>query len=95
MPNRKDLVDRLLVALAEPELAGEAYNCAVQFREEGITQLEMYRVFDAARAQFQDGDPRYDAVLDTMDYIVGYCSPQAKLFPNHYLSNEEIKGSES
>jgi len=39
--------------------------------------------------QLEDGDPRYDAVLDTLDCIVGYCSPQGKLF-DHYLSNEEI-----
>jgi hypothetical protein len=95
MPSRKELQARLLAALAGSHPAGAAYNCAVQFREEGLKQLEMYRVFDGVREQLQDGDPRYDALLDTMDYIVGYCSPQAKLFPDHYLSNEEIEEPES
>jgi hypothetical protein len=94
MADRADLQRRLLEALAMPDPAKGAYECAVQLRTEGVTQIEMYLVFDGVREGLQDGDPRYDAVLDTMDSIVGFCSPHAKLFARS-LSNEEIEKSRS
>jgi hypothetical protein len=94
MADRTDLRRRLLEGLAMPDPTNGAYECAVQLRTEGVTQIEMYLVFDGVREGLQDGDPRYDAVLDTMDCIVGFCSPHAKLFARS-LSNEEIEKARS
>jgi hypothetical protein len=94
MADRTDLQRRVLEALAMPDPTKGAYECAVQLRTEGVTQIEMYLVFAGVREDLQDGDPRYDAVLDTMDCIVGFCSPHAKLFARS-LSNEEIEKSRS
>jgi hypothetical protein len=29
-----------------------------------------------------EDETKYDAILDTMDVIVGWCSPQYRLYPN-------------
>jgi hypothetical protein len=92
MPERGELQAHLLESLTADDPTRAAYDYAVRLRAEGVTQLEMYWVFDGVREQLQDGDPRYDAVLDTMDFIVGFCSPHMKLFVRS-LSNEDIEAS--
>lgn len=83
---------RLLGSLQSSDPARAAYRLAEQLRDEGMEQLAIFRLYDRTREQIHDGDPRYDAILDTMDCIVGYCSPAARLF-ERYLSNEEIERS--
>ena len=57
-------------------------DLASALKAEGMSQFEMYRLFDEYRAKHQsDADEtRCDAILDTMDVIVGWCSPTARLF---------------
>jgi hypothetical protein len=42
----------------------------------------MYDAFDTLRAKHEaDADETvYDAILDTMDLITGWCAPEMKLF---------------
>jgi hypothetical protein len=89
MPETLDDEHRLLAALDAAEPVAGAIRLAKALKAEGMAQLEMYRLFAKVRDQLEDGDPRYDAVLDTMDFIVGFCGPQARLFDT-YLSNEQI-----
>lgn len=51
-------------------------------KAEGMTQREMYELFDGYRARHEsDRDQSlYDAILDTMDIISGWCAPSARLF---------------
>ena len=47
-----------------------------------MSQVELYRLYDAALARYR-GDPDdmiYDAIVDTMDFIVGWCQPGHRLF---------------
>ena len=88
-PGASEAELRLFAALDKLQPADEAYRLAETLKTEGVQQLPMYRLYVRVLHQLEDGDPRYDAVLDTLDCIVGYCSPQGKLF-EHYLSNEEI-----
>ena len=81
---------RLLEAMQSTDPARGAYGLAEQLRDEGMAQLTMFRLYDNLREKLQDGDPRYDAVLDTMDCIVGRCPPAARLFEKG-LSNEDIE----
>lgn len=46
------------------------------------SSVELYRLYDAARAKHRE-DPDeviYDAIVDTMDFIVGWCQPRLRLF---------------
>ena len=97
LPNGLEMSDgptpraRLLAALDAQDPARAAYYLAAQLRDEGVTQAQLYWLFDDARVALEDEDgPRYDAVLDTMDFIVGSCSPHMVLFPGQYLSNETM-----
>lgn len=42
----------------------------------------MYHLFDEYRQRHHadKDETRYDAILDVMDYITGWCSPQNRLF---------------
>ena len=75
-------IDRLEDALNSIE-SGGIYALAVELRDSGLTQAELLAVFDEVRARHQeDADERkYDAVLDVMDLIVGWCSPSQALYP--------------
>jgi hypothetical protein len=55
---------------------------AKALKAEGMSQREMYELFDQYRAKHQDDtdETKHDAILDTMDLIVGYCSPSSRLF---------------
>ena len=55
---------------------------AKTLRDEGMSQVELYRLYDAALARYR-GDPDdmiYDAIVDTMDFIVVWCQPGHRLF---------------
>lgn len=73
---------RLEKALREPEPSRAVLGLARTFRDESMSQLEMYRLFDEFRA-LHEGDAdlaRYDAILDTMDCIVGWCAAGSRLY---------------
>lgn len=55
---------------------------AREFKAEGMSQQTMTELFDAHRAKHQSDrdDTAYNAILDTMDFIVGYCRKGAGLF---------------
>ena len=58
---------------------------AKTFKEEGMSQLEMYRLYNEFRARHQDDtdETRCDAILDAMDCIVGWCTPDKRLFETY------------
>ena len=79
-----ELNQRLENALRE-QFPGKALSDLARYlRDEGMTQLEMYRLFDDFRDR-HELDSRgfvHDAILDTMDLISGWCPPGAQIFVN-------------
>ena len=63
-----------------------------EMKGEGLSQLEIYDRFEHFRAMLRETsrEKDEDTVIDILDRIVGWCSPQAKLFTRS-LSNEEIE----
>ena len=55
---------------------------AKALKSEGMTQAEMYRLFDTLRAAHAADEvgTNYDAILNTMDIVSGWCRPEARLF---------------
>lgn len=80
---------RLEVALRQAEPEGATYELARTMRDQGMSQLEMYRLFDEYRAIHEsDADGTlYNAVLDTMDCIGGWCSPGFRLYDTQLPRN--------
>lgn len=73
---------RLETALQEPELKRAFFELTRAFRTEGMSQLEMYQLFDGFRA-IHEGDADgnlYNAILDTMDTISGWCDSSSRLY---------------
>jgi hypothetical protein len=73
---------RLEAALESADPFGTAFNLAVELRDGAMPQSELLAVFDASRARHNNDtdERRYDAVLDVMDLIVGWCSPGRALY---------------
>ena len=55
---------------------------AKELRDEGMTEKEMYALFESHRkAHGGDADETLlDAITDTMDNIVGFCSEHNRIF---------------
>jgi hypothetical protein len=58
------------------------HNLAISLRDEGMSQSDLYSLFQKFQIETSADDPRYDDIVDTMDIIHG--GPWAKgqgLFP--------------
>lgn len=62
---------------------GDVLQFAISLRDSGVSKVELTRVFDAVRSRHSNDQDstKYDVILDTMDYITGWCSPQNALYP--------------
>lgn len=74
--------DRIEAAWSAPEPFQSLLSVAKQLRDEGMPQCELTELFDTFRARHQEDDEetRLDAILDTLDFIVGWCSPGYALY---------------
>ena len=73
-------------ALASVAPVNAAFMVACQLRDEGMCQSDLYALYDGFRAQHETDveQIRYDAVLDTMNFISGWCSPSQAFYPTRY-----------
>ncbi len=74
---------RVKSVLQHPAPFPELLSLAQQLRDEGLPQPELTALFDSFREHHagDEDQSRYDAVLDTLDQIVGWCSPSRALYP--------------
>lgn len=81
---------RLENVLREADPARAVLALARCFRDEGMSQLELYRLYDAFRALHEnDQDERlYDAILNAMDCICGWCSPGNRFYETNLSDGE-------
>lgn len=79
----KTCVARLESALVSDDPFGSAYMVAVELRDAGLSQAQLLGIFDTVRANHHNdsNERRYDAVLDVMDFIVGFCAAGRELYP--------------
>ena len=76
--------ERLEAALKEPNPGSAVYSLAVFLRDAGLPQTELLKLFEEARERHAgDTDETCEnALLDTMDYIVNWCLPAKRLYPD-------------
>ena len=69
-------------ALQAENVLGALYETAVSMKNGGVSKENTYAQFEALRAKHsQDKDETiYNAILDVMDCIVGWCSPHLKIY---------------
>jgi hypothetical protein len=60
-------------------------------KAEGIGQVEIFRLFSKCQQALDAGDPRYDAVVDTMDLIWGGAWAKGHPLFDQELSEERLK----
>ncbi len=77
-----EINQRMEGALRDPFPAKALASLARSLKTEGMSQLEMYRFFDDFRDRHEIGiaEDVYDAILEAMDLISGWCAPGAQIF---------------
>jgi len=82
----QNLRTRIESALQESSPNDALVALARVLKAEGMSQHEVYRLFDEYRARHQsDADEtKFNAILDVMDIITGHCSPSARLFETEF-----------
>jgi hypothetical protein len=77
--SKADRIEQAFSATAPFDLL----TVARQLRDEGMTQAELLALYDSFREQHatDTDETRYNAILDTMDFIYGWCNPSDALFP--------------
>jgi hypothetical protein len=73
---------RMESAIRQESPAAALAELARLLKSQGMTQLEMYRLFDdfRDRHELNTGVLVQEAILETMDIISGWCPPGSQLF---------------
>lgn len=80
----RELEEQFVDALAGGDPVAALKDLAKSLNQQGLAQTEIYLLFEEARAwpREEGRGTEEDPILDVMDFIVGFCSPSAKLFPD-------------
>ncbi len=82
MPNQPEL-ERAVEAALETTNAFEALRqVAGEFKNCGVSKELAYATLDTFRKRHEDDsdERKYNAVLDVMDLVDGWCSPHARIY---------------
>lgn len=82
-------------AFSSPNPAHALYGLAKALKVEGMGQLAMYQLFAEYRPKIDQADPRYDAILDTMDVICGGDWAKGRALFEKELTDTDIDIGES
>jgi len=83
--NRPEHIRRFEQALSSENPSQELSRLAITLRDEGVSQVELYDLFEHSQIATPGDDPRYDTIVDTMELICG--GPWAK---GHGLFQTEL-----
>lgn len=74
---------RIQQALSSSEPVNDLRNWVLHLLADGQTREAILEVLERARQQLRQADRESDedAVMDVMDFLVGWCSPHMKLPP--------------
>ncbi len=75
--------ERVQQALEAPEPAEGLLELARELRDVGMAQSELFALYDSFRERHApDADETiYNAILDTMDFIAGWCRLSQNIYP--------------
>ena len=77
--------EQLQVALHSSSPVKELVEVVQQMKRAGKNQQEIYRIFEALLQTAMDAgtEQEDEAIRDVMDRLVGWCSPDQKLFESY------------
>src|SRR4051794_10800784 len=81
---------RFELALASPDPAFTLHELAKALKTEGMGQVAMYHLFAEFQHKIDGDDPRYDAVVDTMDLIWGGSWAKGRALYDTELTSADI-----
>ena len=58
-------------ALGSPNPTEELYRLAVSLRDQGLSQFDLYLLFEQNQIATPGEDPKYDAIVENMELIWG------------------------
>ena len=75
--------ERIQQALRSSDPVNELRNLVLHLLADGQTREAILELLERARQQLRQADRETDedAVMDVMDFLVGWCSPHMKLPP--------------
>jgi hypothetical protein len=83
MSNPND-VSRIDAALSSSDPEASLVALVRDLQKEGLVQSEIYDLFETQLLRHRDSNESfYDALANTMDRIVGWCSPHLRLFDSY------------
>ena len=77
--NKEEHIENALESIKPGE---NLYNLALDLKNSGLNKEELYYLFDSFRKKHKnDGNEiKYNAILDTIDFIVGHCAPDKQIY---------------
>ena len=77
-----DYKEQIISAIKEIKEGETLYDLAYSFKKTGMPKKDMYALFDSIRKKYEDdtNEVRLNIVLDTMDYISGWCDADKRIF---------------
>ena len=74
-------VERLIAAIGQEDQGERLRELASHLLRDGLSRDELIAQFDSFREVLrrEGREDEEDVVLDTMDYVVGWCSPHMRL----------------
>ena len=86
-----DLKQRFEVALNSDTPSSLLWKLAHDLRDEGLSQIELYLLYDHYHQLIDSESHKYDAIIDCMFIIWGGGWAKGNELYNHELSDQEIK----
>jgi hypothetical protein len=92
-----DSISQFEVALHTDQPSARLQQLALDLTAEGYSPPAVLELFEAFRAVLQSShrQAEEDLVLETMDAIVGWCSPSARLFPSYDWTHNQANSDAS
>ena len=78
-------------ALESESPESQLWELAHSLRDEGVSQLDLYSLYEHYHLLSQDNDRKADAITDTMDIIWGGGWAKGRELYSHELTSQEIE----
>jgi hypothetical protein len=86
----KDIKQRFETALNSETPSDDLIKLALDLRNEGVTQIDLYQLYSSYQQIIDGGDSRYETFFDIMDLIWGGGWAKGHALYDHELTEEEI-----
>jgi len=87
----KELKEKFEIALESNDPSESLWKLAHDLRNQGMKQIELYFLYEHYHQLVDADDPKYDAIVDSLDIIWGGAWAIANALYEHELTSEEVQ----